>query len=550
MRNLAKIGWSVGAALLIAAPVDAQEAAHDHEHGDAPEGWVPEAVDMAASASEEARLHLNRGVEALHNFWYDAARVSFRSAQEIEPDFVLAYWGEAFSFHYPFGFTGGEPDSIRAVLNRLAPSATARAALASTERERAFLDAIEVLASDGTEQERRRGFAQGMKRLAEAYPDDEEALAFYSISLFGTETNIRGFPMVREEAARAAMKVLRTSPKHPGALHYAIHALDTPETAAQVEELAERYVTVAHTAPHAIHMPSHIFLQVARWDDAIEANTNAFEASEEWVKQNDLPLHRRDYHAVTFMHYALLQQGRFKEARAWVEQMRALREESDHWSSKWYDAVWSAVERIEMENWGSSPLPTSGFAGRDELLAAAIDAAMTGQLDSARSVVATMREKLEASRGSGSAARPAPRWQVAVSEMEALIAAREGRLADARAAIALALDAYFELPPPNETPDPPKPPYELLGDILLEAGEAEGAVDAYRRSLELRRDRARSLVGLARAARSAGDTATAAEAYERLLTQWNKADPDRPELTEAQTFLVRAATPGAPISVD
>ena len=124
-----------------------------------------------------------------------------------------------------------------------------------------------------------------------------------------------------------------------------------------------------------------------------------------------------------------------------------------------------------------------------------------------------------------------------MGELEGLIAAREGRLDEARQALTRAFDAFATLPPPNETPDPAKPPYELLGDILLDAGHAEEAVDAYRRQLELRRGRARSLVGLARAARAAGHEDVARDAYERLLVQWAEADGDRPELNEARTFL-------------
>ncbi|MDX1579845.1 MAG: hypothetical protein R3266_15270, partial [Gemmatimonadota bacterium] len=144
---------------------------------------------------------------------------------------------------------------------------------------------------------------------------------------------------------------------------------------------------------------------------------------------------------------------------------------------------------------------------------------------------------VEEARGSGSAVFPAPRWQITVGEMEGLIAAREGRLDDARAALDRALDAFAELPPPNETPDPVKPPYELLGDILLDAGHPEEAVEAYRRQLELRKGRARSLIGLARAARAAGMDGVAREAYGLLLDQWAAADDDRSELAEARAFV-------------
>lgn len=536
-RWLRSIFLQALACLAVTMPAGAQ--ADGHDHGAAPPDRVPESVDMAASASEEARAYLNRGIEALHNFWYDAARQAFAEAERLEPNFVLAHWGEAFSYHYPFGFSGGSPAEIRAALDRLAPTAAERARLARTERERAYLEAIEVLAAPGSEVERRRGFAAAMRRVAQAYPEDDEAWAFYSISVFGTEQNIRGVPAAREEAARAARHVLARSPRHPGALHYAIHALDTPGTAHAVLDAARTYATVSTSASHAIHMPSHIFMQLAMWDDAIEVNRRSFEASERWVERTGGEPSDRDYHAADFLHYSLLQKGQVGAAHDWVEEMRRLRTASDHWTAEWYDAVWSARERIETARWGSGPLPTSRFESRDELLAAGMDAAMTGDLAHASGILEAMRGKIESAGGTGSAMFPAPRWQVAAGELEALIAAREGRLHDARKAMNAAFEAFEELPPPNETPDPAKPPYELFGDILLEAGHPAEAIEAYRRQLDLRRGRARSLVGLARAAIAADDAELARASYERLVAQWSEADADRPELAEARRYLGR-----------
>lgn len=526
-------------AALAVGSLAAQDDHERHQHGAAPQDWVPESVDMAASASDEARLFLNRGIEALHNFWYEAAREAFREAQQLEPDFVLAVWGEAFSHHWPFGFSGGDLEEIRAALDRLAPTRRARAALAKTEREQRYLDAIEVLAGEGSEQERRRGFADKMRALTEDYPDDVEAWAFYAISMFGTEQNIRGVPTARAEAARAAKRVQAASPRHPGGLHYAIHALDTPDTAHEVLDAARVYMTVSTAASHAIHMPSHIFMQLAMWDDAIDVNRRAFEASEQWIAETGLEVHDRDYHAADFLHYSLLQEGRATEAHSWVDEMARLREGSDHWSEPWYEASWAARERVEAEDWGAGPLPRSGFDGRAELVAAGMDAVMTGNLGEANEILATVRSKIDEARESGSAQFPAVRWQVAEGELDGLIAAREGRIDDARSALARAFEAFDHLPPPNETPDPVKPPYELLGDILLRAGQADEAIDAYRRQLELRRGRARSLIGLARAARAAGRDDVARDAYERLLVQWVNADDGHPELAEVREFLGR-----------
>ncbi|MEN8374586.1 MAG: hypothetical protein ABFS34_03990 [Gemmatimonadota bacterium] len=517
--------------------LQAQDEDAPHDHGDAPEDWIPEAVHMDAEASPEALLLLNRGFEALHNFWYDEARSTFRAAHELQPGFVMAYWGEAFSFHDPFGLDGGRPDSVRAAFRRLAPTAQERRALTASDSEAMYVAAMEALTEEGDQTERRRAFSEALRQLAEAHPEDSEAWALYAISVFGTEDNIRSVPDARDEAARAARRVLEIEPRHPGGLHYTIHAMDNPSTAERALDVAQRYAEVSHSASHAIHMPSHIFIQLALWDDAIAANERAFQASELWVERTGRSADDRDYHAADFLHYALLQQGRRAEARAWSEEMRRLRPGTDHWSPAWYGAIWEARERVETNAWGSGALTESGSEWRDELLATGVDAARTGDLERAHEVLATLTERhqTQVERRPGTTAEL--RWRMTMLELEADIAAEEGRFDDAHAALGKVLQADALLPPPNETPDPLIPVYELIGETLLREGRPHDAIAAFNASLERRRGRARSLLGLARAGRAADRRAVSVAAYGALLRQWSNADADLPELAEARAYL-------------
>lgn len=524
-------GWASAAAQ--------EPPARAHEErplADEPGG--PPAVSMRASASPAAGEQLNRGVEALHDFWYVEARERFREAQRLEPGFVLAHWAEALSHHYPFGYSGGDPDEMRAALDRLAPTPGARAELARTERERRYLAAIEILAGEGTEQERRKGFARAMHELAEAYPDDLEAWAFYALSLFGTARNIRSVPEIRDEVARATAYVLERAPRHPGALHYRIHALDTPPTAERALEAARTYETLPTEASHAIHMPSHIYLQLGLWEDVVAANRRAWAASERWVEETGRAAADRDWHAADFLHYALLQQGRVAGARRWTEEARRVAEELDSGTARWFHAAWSARERVETAAWGTGPLPTSGYEGRDELLAAGIDAVHSGDHERAREILVRMEARRERAReNAGSAMDPVGRWEVTRKELQAVIAAAADDLSRARRLLAEAIALQDEIPPPNETPDPVLPPHELLGELLLDAGRPSEAAAAFRKSIDMRQGRARSLIGLARASAAAGDDEAAASAWRRLLARWEAADPDRPELAEAKVFL-------------
>lgn len=494
---------------------------------------------LAPEADPEAREQLRVGLSALHDFWYPEARRRFREARRLDPELALAYWGEAFSFHYPFGFSGGSPDSVRAAVERFASTPRARAERARTERARRWLAALNSLAGDGSERERRAAFARGMREVAEAYPTDPEAWAFYAAALLGTAQNIRAVPEIREEIARAADRALALEPRHPGALHYKIHALDTPETAARALDAARTYLEVSPESSHAIHMPSHIFFQLGMWEEAVEANRRAWRASERWVEEAGRSPEDRDYHAADFLHYALLQLGRVAEARRWSEETARLAEETGDGGLRWHAAVWAARERIERADWGAAELPESGYASRHELVAKGLDAARSGAPERARSL--HERAEAEASdRGDqgSSAIYPAQRWRLAERLLAAVVAGSEGRSEVALTALEEATRIEDEeLPPPNETPDPPKPPLELAGEILLAEGRTDEAVTAFRGALDRRPGRVRALVGLARAASAAGDAETSRKAWADLLEQWEAADPGLPELAEARAHL-------------
>ncbi|MEJ2090177.1 MAG: hypothetical protein P8Y69_17295, partial [Gammaproteobacteria bacterium] len=183
-------------------------------------------VDFSTSAEGTAHSLFLRGVLFLHSFEYQAAADAFRKAQAADPEFAMAYWGEAMTYNHALW---NERDRARAVdvLARLAPMPSVRRAMAPTERERMFLDAVETLWAEGPKAERDTAYSEAMADLVRAFPDDVEARAFYALSLMGLSQGVRVIPTYMRAGA-IALEILRDHPDHPGAAHYVIHAFDDP----------------------------------------------------------------------------------------------------------------------------------------------------------------------------------------------------------------------------------------------------------------------------------------------------------------------------------
>ena len=232
-------------------------------------------VAFANSGTAAAQPAFLRGLALLHNFEYDDAAESFRQAQELDPGFAMAYWGEAMTHTHPI-WMRQDLAAARAVLQRLAPTSAARAAKAPTERERDWLRTVEVLYGEGNKEERDRAFAAAMAALREKYPDDVDAAAFYGLALLGTAHEGRDFATYMRSAA-VLEEAYAKQPRHPGVLHYLIHSYDDAVHAPLGVRAARLYGAVAPDAPHALHMTSHIFIALGQWDDVIAANRQASE---------------------------------------------------------------------------------------------------------------------------------------------------------------------------------------------------------------------------------------------------------------------------------
>lgn len=501
-------------------------------------------VEFPTSGAAAAQPHFLRGVAALHSFEYEEAQEAFRQAQAIEPDFAMAYWGEALAYNRTL-WLHEDLEAARAALARLAPTAAARASRAPTAREKAYLAAVEILVGPGDKPTRDRAYAEAMGRLATQYPDDPDAAAFHALALLATtQRGLAGLAsgdehrhalVGSEEQRRAAeilLAVLGANPDHPGANHYLIHAWDDPDHAERALPLARRYAKIAPAAAHALHMPAHIFVQLGLWSEAAASDEASFAASDAWVRRKGLPLAMRSYHSLSWLQYSYLQQGRFRKAAEAVATMEAVALESGDASLKGTAASMRARQVVESRQWSSTKGRTR-FDNADELFAIGMGAARTGD------ALTAGLARQEMARRADSPQTGDRRPLAAIMELQL------GALAErnSEAAVRLlesAVAAERQLPPPLGPPALMKSSHELLGEILVELGRPQEARARFEEALAAHPNRSASVLGLARALDAAGERERARERYRAFLDNWAHADAGRPELDEARRTIANS----------
>jgi hypothetical protein len=492
-------------------------------------------ISFPVSAAGEAREHFTRGVLLLHSFEYAEARAEFIAARRLAGNFAMAYWGEAMTYNEPVWF-GQDPVSARAALQRLAPTRAERRAKAPTERERAYLNAVEILYGPGTKEARDLDYSAAMASLRESYPDDLEAAAFYALSLLGTCHRGRDFRTYMR-AASIAEDVFAANPEHPGALHYLIHCYDDPIHAPLGLRAARRYARIAPASAHARHMPSHIFFGLGMWPEGAAANDASWRAARDKADRTRQPLEAAGYHALWWLEYAYLQQGRYEEARRAVDTLEKLPAAGSAPLLRFHLVQMRALYSIETGQLYRSGADLSGLdltgAGAD-LLAAGMSAINSGKQRDAESVLETLRQLRRRAFEPPSSASgvhhqvypsDAETLQIIENELAAVLRLAEGKSREAlelmKAAIALEEKLPFEFGPPS----PPKPAHELMGEMLLQLQQPGLARVQFELSLLRAPRRALSLLGLARSLTQSGQKPAARQAYHDLQTIWSQADP-------------------------
>jgi tetratricopeptide (TPR) repeat protein len=505
------------------------------------------------SASAEARALFAQGLAALHLFEYEDANDAFRRAQHLEPGFAMAYWGEAMTYDQ---ILWRKEDIVagRDALRRLGASPPERLAKAATATDKRLLEAIEILFGEGNTATRHQKYADAMARAYEQDADNADVATLYALALLGTmsrsligyedahEGHVHGLAGSPVQARVAAILdlVLQSNPGHAGALHYLIHNYDDPEHAPRALAAARSLATIAPDSSHARHMPSHIFLQLGSWRDAATSDRAAFDASNAWVTRRQLPAAVRNYHALSWLQYELLQLGRYREAWKTLDELEPVVKESGQLPLLSNLSSMRARFVVETRRWNLMASERN-FANVDDLFAIGISAARARNEPLARMA----REGLAARAQSDREGDLRPAIAIMEREVSALIALEGGHVDEAVQVLRAATKTELELPPPLGLPQPVKPAPELLGEVLLETGRPRDAIEAFERALRRNPNRSLAVLGLARARAALGEIDASRRHYRELLANFNEADSDLPELDEARRALQNPSAPSS-----
>ncbi len=519
-------------AVALLAPGSVTAAQHDHPAGQEVIGTV----SFPVSCSAEAGRLFERAVAMLHSFWFDRAEHAFRDVAAADPSCMMAQWGIAMTA-WGNPMTRAAPAPGQTEVAQAALAAARPLAANATPRERAWLDAAAALWEGAPERDhtaRMRAHEVAQKRVMDANPGDAEAAIFYG-RIVVANAPPADLTFARQlHAAEVLEPLFARQPDHPGLAHYIIHAFDAPALAGQGLDAARRYAGIAPAAPHALHMPSHIFTRLGLWDESIAMNTRSAQAE---------PLPDAAVHPMDYMVYAYLQLGRDREAGEVVA--RAIQNPDTYYGGLlgYNFAAMPARYALERERWAEAralPVPTGAapFVTAVPRFARALGAARSGGVDQASAEVdalAALRDALRAQQDA---------YWATVVEAQRLSAAAWVALARDDRADALRLAAQAaELEETVEkhpvTPGPLIPARELQGDLLLALDRPAEALTAYEKTLEREPRRARALVGAARAAELTGQAEQARRRYTELLELMQGADAERPEPAVARAFLAR-----------
>jgi tetratricopeptide (TPR) repeat protein len=491
-------------------------------------------VHFATSCNEIAQRRFDRAMRYQHSFWYAESKGIYQEAIKADPECAIAYWGIALALLNNPHIAIPAPNLPQG----LSAIEKAKAIGAKTERERDYVDALSAMYVDYDKtphQARVQSYLKKMEALAAKYPDDDEAQIFYAITL-----NVAASPADKTysnqlKGAAILEPIWQRQPQHPGVAHYLIHLYDYPPIAAKGLAAALRYAKIAPNAPHAQHMPSHIFTRVGYWKESIAANLASVSAARASSEGGD-QLHGQDY-----LVYAYLQLGQDNTARQVVDNVEATQPDPDSFGGAFARAASPARYMVERGDW-------KGAAGLDvkpskfphvmaiTYFARALGAARSGDPAAARTEIAKLteiRDSLSAAKNNYWASQVDIQGQVT----NAWVLYAEGKYDDALKAMAVAADAEDNSEKSPVTPGPLVPARELYGVMLLDRGMAKEALAAFEATKAKEPNRFNGYAGAAKAAQALGDTVQAKANYEKLLALASGADSDRPTLAAARTFV-------------
>jgi len=492
-------------------------------------------VHFETSCTPNAAAAFDRAMLFQHSFWYRASQRSFEAALKADPGCAIAYWGIALSLLW----NPHAAPPAKNLTDGAAAIAKGNEVGAKTERERDYLAALSAMYVDFDKVDHRTrvlNYLKAMEQLAAKYPNDEEAQIHYALAL-----NVGASPADKTYAnqlkgAALLEKIWERQPDHPGIAHYLIHLYDTPALAEQGLTAARRYAKVAPDAPHALHMPSHIFTRVGYWQESIDSNAASARAAKADREASD-QLHAMDYQV-----YAYLQLGQDARAKALIDEMMLVNGFNETFQAAPYALAASPARYVvERGDWKEAaalevrpnPLP---HIPAITWFAKSLGAARSGDTAQAEASIArlgALRDELRAKKD----AYWSEQVDIQAHVATAWLLLATGGKDEALAKMSAAADAEDKTEKSPVTPGPLAPARELYGAMLLEQGKAADALIAFEATLLKEPNRLNAILGAAAAADAAGDKAKAGRYFAAAAQQASDASVDRADIKKARAFL-------------
>lgn len=505
-------------------------------------------VNFNVTCNAAAQQEFNRALALYHSFWFDPAKRSFVKVLELDAGCGMANWGLALSsLGNPFAW----PPPEKATGSGAGFIAQAQQVGAGSPREREYIDALALLFKDWQATDHRpRSLAweQAMQKLADRHPDDIEAQIFYALALVANALPTDKTFANQLKAGAILEPLFQSRTDHPGVAHYLIHAYDYTALVERGLPAARRYAAIAPSAPHALHMPAHIFTRLGMWEESIQTNAASARAAKDELKETSLELGSYNaMHAMDYMMYAYLQRGQDKAAKQLLDEVRRIqRLDAANFPAAFALAAMSARYALERRRWDEAAaltlhpqdLPWHQFPQAEAQLVFArlLGAARTG--DTARAQQDLERLKnLQAKLKEMKIGYWAQQVEIQHTAASAMLAFAQGRSDEALRTMRQAVQMEEATDKHPVTPGPLIPARELLGEMLLDLNRPAEAAAEFMRAQSTEPNRFRAIYSAALAAQLAGDVQLARAMYHDLMELTKMRDSERPEFARMHAFL-------------
>ena len=497
-------------------------------------------VVFKTSCAPEAQKQFERALAMLHSFFFPETIKTFSAIPQTDPSCAIAYWGIAIS-QRPNPLV--PPFPAEALKKGLEAVEKGEAIGAKTQRERDWLAALKTFYKDYEtvdQDTRTKNYEKAMEALAKKYPDDVEAKIFHALALNETFDHKSMDPLLK--AIAILEPVDRKYPDHPGVTHYLIHSYDFPPIANRGVPAANKYAKIAPSAPHALHMPSHIYSMVGMWEESITANQRTIVSSNDYAAKNNLDgIYPALPHSWDFMQYAYLQLGQDAKARALVEEAGAVKKIfAPRYPTECGAAATQARYFLERQDWkGAATLQILETVKAPQAravthFARALGAARSDDFAAAQTDIDALKE-LRNSLEKANQGYWAGQTEIQILAANAWLAYGQKNRDEAFRLMRAAADLEDASEKHVAMENRLYPMRELLADMLMAANQPKAALKEYETSMKNAPMRLRGFYGAAKAADAIGDTKTAAGYFDKLVRLTRNADRERPEILEART---------------